>query len=192
MTEENKAFPQEYMSLAECGEKWKMALIKIEQLCEEGKVEGAAKLGKAWIIPIDAEKPIIKSCLSRPVIPKNKLQEAALEHIEAGESFTVDKIKEGDKTFIVSSVFPRQGPTLEELQLSFFTWAIEREMGISLPPEALKKLKAEARRESKAAKETFDDYVRINRENLKTYGFSEEDIEVLLEKIIADYEPFEL
>lgn len=41
-------------------------------------------------------------------------------------------------------------------------------------------------------KATFDDYINTYRKRLKDYGFSDDDIEVLLEKIATDYEPFEL
>ena len=192
MANNNQSSPQEYISLAECAKKWKMPVAKIEQLCAEDKLEGAAKLGRTWIIPVDTEKPIVESRLSRTVIPENAIQEAALRHVEDGVPFTVRKQRIGNTTYIVSSVFQRQGPTIEEKMISLMAMSLEKETGIRIPMKELEKMRCEARKNSGAAKETFDDYIYTNRENLKSYGFSDEDIEVLLEKIAEDYEPFEL
>jgi len=195
--ESNKPLlPQEYTSLAECAKKWKIPAAKIKQLCEEDKLEGAAKLGGTWIIPADIEKPVIEivteSRLSKSVTPKNSVQEAALKHIEDGVPFTVNEHKIGKTTFIVSSVFKRQGPTLEEQIMSLIVRDIEKETGRYIPVKEFQDMRYEMRKNSNAAKTTFDDYIYTYRTRLESYGFSEEDIGVLLEKIAADYEPFEL
>ena len=185
---------KEYMTLADCARKWKLTSEKIGQLCGEGKIAGASKLSGAWIIPIDAEKPIIKnptkSTLSKTVIPKNRLQEMALMHIENGEPFDVHELTIEGKTFIVSSVFQRQGPTLDELLASLMMRDVERQTRGHYSVETVEKIRSEVRRNSSAAKATFDDYIYTYRERLKRYGFSDGDIEILLEKIAADYEPF--
>ena len=189
---DNNHLPQEYMSLADCAKKWEMSAGKVRKFCEEEKIAGAAKLGKSWIIPSDAERPVIESRLSRPVTPKNRLQELALEHIEDGVPFAVTEYEVGKTTYTVSSIFKRQGPTLEESMISLIMCDIEQETGVCFPIKKLAQLKAEVRKNSNAAKATFEDYIHTYRERLKSYGFSEEDIEVLLEKIAADYEPFVL
>lgn len=38
-------------------EKWNMSVRNIQNLCAEGKLDGAIKFGNAWAIPEDAEKP---------------------------------------------------------------------------------------------------------------------------------------
>lgn len=41
-------------------EKWGINERRIRTLCSEGRIEGAIKVGKTWLIPIDATKPIDK------------------------------------------------------------------------------------------------------------------------------------
>ena len=105
MPRETELQPQQYMTIAETSKKWKLSLVKVKQLCEEEKIGGISKLGDDWIIPINAEKPIIESKLSRPVLPQNRLQEAVLKHIEEGVPLDVREEVIDGKTFIVSSVF---------------------------------------------------------------------------------------
>ncbi len=47
-----------YMSIKEVAEKWDVTLRRVRVLCETGRIEGAAKLGREWAIPIDAERPV--------------------------------------------------------------------------------------------------------------------------------------
>lgn len=37
---------------------WNITERRVTSLCKEGKISGAAKDGKSWLIPVDAEKPI--------------------------------------------------------------------------------------------------------------------------------------
>lgn len=189
--------PKEYVTIIDCAKKWKITSDKIKKFCEEGKIAGASKLNDSWIIPsnaekpADTEKPIIENSFSLgKVIPKNKLQEAALRHIEEGVPFDVDELTIDGKTFIVSSVFKRQGPTLGEAIASLMMRDIERQTGGYYSVEATEEIRREIRKNSNAAKATFDDYIYTYRERLKKYGFSDDDIEILLEKIASDYEPF--
>ena len=47
----------EYMSVIEAAEKWKITRRRIQVLCNQGRINGAQKVGTVWIIPSDAEKP---------------------------------------------------------------------------------------------------------------------------------------
>ncbi len=47
----------EYISAKQAAEKWGMSQRFVQRRCIEGRIEGATKLGNAWIIPINAEKP---------------------------------------------------------------------------------------------------------------------------------------
>ncbi len=47
----------EYLTSVEMSEKWNITSRKISILCAEGRVEGAIKKGKTWLIPSDAKKP---------------------------------------------------------------------------------------------------------------------------------------
>ncbi|MDE7205810.1 MAG: helix-turn-helix domain-containing protein [Lachnospiraceae bacterium] len=47
-----------YMSIKEVSEKWGITPRRIQILCFEGRIEGAAKLGREWAIPTNADRPI--------------------------------------------------------------------------------------------------------------------------------------
>jgi len=46
-----------YLTCVELSEKWNISARRIGVLCAEGRIEGAIKKGKTWLIPDDAEKP---------------------------------------------------------------------------------------------------------------------------------------
>ncbi|MDO4961445.1 MAG: DNA-binding protein [Eubacteriales bacterium] len=46
-----------YLSTIEIGEKWGLSSRRVAILCSEGRIEGAMRAGKMWIIPEDAVKP---------------------------------------------------------------------------------------------------------------------------------------
>lgn len=46
-----------YLSIKETSEKWDITPRRIQVLCAAGRIDGAAKLGREWAIPVDAEKP---------------------------------------------------------------------------------------------------------------------------------------
>lgn len=47
----------DYINSAECAKKWGIGPAMISKLCKSGRIEGAVKQGKAWMIPSTAEKP---------------------------------------------------------------------------------------------------------------------------------------
>lgn len=46
------------MSVKEAATLWKLTDRRVSSLCKEGKIKGAKKDGRSWIIPADAERPI--------------------------------------------------------------------------------------------------------------------------------------
>ena len=46
-----------YLSLRETAEKWGVSERRINQYCTEGRIPGAQRVGKAWAVPADAQKP---------------------------------------------------------------------------------------------------------------------------------------
>ena len=49
-----------YMSAKEAAEKWNISQRRVAILCSENRIKGAMMVGKMWIIPSNAEKPIDK------------------------------------------------------------------------------------------------------------------------------------
>ena len=47
----------EYLTTVEMSEKWNITSRRIGVLCSEGRIDGAIKKGKTWLIPSDAKKP---------------------------------------------------------------------------------------------------------------------------------------
>lgn len=47
----------EYISVREAAEKWHITLRQVQNLCKENRIPGAARFGRSWAIPPDAEKP---------------------------------------------------------------------------------------------------------------------------------------
>ena len=47
-----------FMSPRQASEKWGITDRQIQSLCSQGKVEGATRLGREWLIPKDAPRPL--------------------------------------------------------------------------------------------------------------------------------------
>lgn len=48
----------DYLSSAEIAKKWNVSQRRVAVFCKEGRVDGAVLIGRMWMIPKDAEKPI--------------------------------------------------------------------------------------------------------------------------------------
>lgn len=48
----------EYLNITETAQKWGISPRRLQILCAEGKIEGAARFGKAWMIPKSTQKPV--------------------------------------------------------------------------------------------------------------------------------------
>jgi hypothetical protein len=47
----------DFMPVSKVAEKWGISERRIQVLCGEGRIDGAFRIGKAWITPSDAKKP---------------------------------------------------------------------------------------------------------------------------------------
>lgn len=47
-----------YMTVKEIADKWGISSRRVQIMCSNGKIDGAAKLGREWAIPYNAEKPV--------------------------------------------------------------------------------------------------------------------------------------
>lgn len=45
------------MSVKDAAKLWNLTERRVSSLCKDGKIDGARKLGRSWLIPIDAERP---------------------------------------------------------------------------------------------------------------------------------------
>lgn len=49
-----------FMTVKEAAAKWGLSERRLQTICNEGMVPGVIKFGKAWAIPVDAERPVDK------------------------------------------------------------------------------------------------------------------------------------
>ena len=48
----------EFMTVKETAKRWGVSVRWVQTLCNNGKISGVKKFGKAWAIPSNAEKPV--------------------------------------------------------------------------------------------------------------------------------------
>ncbi len=48
----------EYISISEVAKKWGLTTRNVQMLCANGRIEGATRLGRNWMIPKNAKKPL--------------------------------------------------------------------------------------------------------------------------------------
>lgn len=48
---------EDFMTVSQAAEKWGITIRRVQVLCLEGRIDGAFCIGRAWIIPKNAEKP---------------------------------------------------------------------------------------------------------------------------------------
>lgn len=68
----------EYTSVADTASKWEMSARRIQNLCAEGRIEGAKKQSGVWIIPQDAVKPMRLSGGKKPTAKTKALNVLSL------------------------------------------------------------------------------------------------------------------
>lgn len=47
----------EYMTIQEAADRWGITERRIQVLCASGRLEGVAKFGRQWAIPVNTKKP---------------------------------------------------------------------------------------------------------------------------------------
>ena len=47
-----------YATIQEIAERWGLTHRRVQKMCEDGKIPGVTKFGRAWALPADAERPV--------------------------------------------------------------------------------------------------------------------------------------
>ena len=47
-----------FKTVNQVAEEWGITTRRIQVLCSEGRIEGADRIGRMWLIPEDAKKPV--------------------------------------------------------------------------------------------------------------------------------------
>lgn len=48
----------DYMTAQEAAEKWNVSLRWVQRLCKAERIDGALYVGRVWLIPKKAQKPV--------------------------------------------------------------------------------------------------------------------------------------
>lgn len=48
----------EYITVRQAAEKWGITERWVQKLCEEGRINGAVRFSRVWMIPKDAKRPV--------------------------------------------------------------------------------------------------------------------------------------
>lgn len=59
-----------FISATQAAEKWRISVKRVQVLCKENRIPGVERVGRIWVIPEDAEKPIDKRVKSGAYIGK--------------------------------------------------------------------------------------------------------------------------
>ena len=66
----------EFMYVREAAQQWNLTERRVTSLCKEGRIPGATKDGRTWLIPVNAEKPI--DCRIKVGVPVKNTQKPRL------------------------------------------------------------------------------------------------------------------
>lgn len=100
----------DYLTAKETALKWNISSRMVAYYCKAGKVAGATKKGKTWLIPIHAEKPRDnRMCGNKVVIGDNPELQGGLRKINSMDSDNVS-------VYCISGVYKNLGLTRETLR----------------------------------------------------------------------------
>ena len=71
----------DYISVAQAANLWGITAKRVQVLCRDKRIEGVERIGRAWLIPKDAQKPVdarIKSGKFIGFSEKNRSKETIL------------------------------------------------------------------------------------------------------------------
>lgn len=81
----------DYISIAEAAAKWGITRRRVQVLCNESRIPGLTKFGKAWAIPRDAEKPG-DARKTKPIVKDAFFED--IPHSDSNKSDSEEKLHE--------------------------------------------------------------------------------------------------
>ena len=61
----------EFISIQDVSTKWNISKRRVQILCQEGRIDGAKKIGNMWVIPENAARPT-DARIKSPVVERRK------------------------------------------------------------------------------------------------------------------------
>ena len=95
----------DYLTATEFSKKWGITSRMVARYCETGRIVGAHKKGKTWLIPASAEKPLDQRCKKQTV----------KTIVPAGQGGSLESIGEAE-TYHTTDVYQTLGLTRETLR----------------------------------------------------------------------------
>ncbi|WP_244648339.1 DNA-binding protein [Ruminiclostridium herbifermentans] len=86
----------DYISAAQAAEKWGITVKRVQVLCKENRIHGVERIGREWLIPMNAEKPADARIKSGEYIGFSKKYRGKKDNNEINEGY---KVGESDKSF---------------------------------------------------------------------------------------------
>ena len=62
----------DWLSPAQAAELWNLSERHVQALCADGKIEGVVRLGRSWLIPRNAVRPVDGRTLAGRQLKKDK------------------------------------------------------------------------------------------------------------------------
>lgn len=81
----------DYISIAEAAERWGVTRRRVQVLCNQSRIPDPTKLGKAWAIPKDAEKPE-DARKTKPIMKDTIFED--IPHSDSNKSDSEEKLHE--------------------------------------------------------------------------------------------------
>lgn len=100
----------DYISAKQAAEQWGLSDRRVRVMCEQGKVCGAIKQGRSWLIPEDAIKPVDGRTLRGMNIPKTYAAlfsrvDTLKAELATRRSFTQGELKRLQEEFLVEFTY---------------------------------------------------------------------------------------
>ena len=61
------------LTVDQISKKWGVSGRRVRELCSLGRIEGAVKIGRSYLIPDDAERPQVKKVSNNQVVSENSV-----------------------------------------------------------------------------------------------------------------------
>lgn len=130
----------EYQNVTYFAKKWNLNERRIRALCTEGRIFGAKKVGKTWMIPLDAEKPIDKRLRQKEDIFYNKVNFSLIDEkkkkIDSYRPFSQNTLKQLRDNLVVDWTY--NSNAIEGNTLTLKETKVVLENGITIQGKTLK------------------------------------------------------
>ena len=130
----------EYINVKQAAEKWGLSDRRVRVLCEQGRIAGARKEGRSYLIPSDALKPADGRRLRGRLVPKEFASllarvDSAKEELDRRRPLTAGEVKRLQDEFLIEFTYSSNAIEGNTLTLNETAMVLE---GITIDRKPLK------------------------------------------------------